>query len=61
MPRFKRLSGSEVIKILEKFDFQVHSQRGSHVKMRRITETGKETMTPKMGYKPRPSRTAFFG
>ncbi len=45
MPRFKRLSGSEVIKIMEKFDFQVHSQRGSHVKIRRITETGKETLT----------------
>ena len=45
MPRFKRLSGSEVIKILEKFGFQVHSQRGSHIKMRRVTETGKETLT----------------
>ena len=45
MPRFKRLSGSEVVKILEKFDFQVHSQRGSHIKMRRVTETGKETLT----------------
>ncbi len=45
MPRFKRLSGSEVIKILEKFGFQVHSQRGSHIKMRRVTETSKETLT----------------
>ncbi len=45
MPIFKRLSGSEVIKILEKFGFQVHSQRGSHIKMRRVTETGKETLT----------------
>ena len=45
MPRFKRLSGSEVIKILEKFGFQIHSQRGSHIKMRRVTKTGKETLT----------------
>ncbi len=45
MPRFKRLSGSDVIKILEKFGFQVHSQRGSHIKMRRVTQTGKETLT----------------
>ncbi|MBC6419495.1 MAG: type II toxin-antitoxin system HicA family toxin [Prochloron sp. SP5CPC1] len=45
MPRLKRLSGLEVIKILEKFGFQVHSQRGSHIKMRRITEMGKETLT----------------
>jgi len=45
MPRLKRLSGSEVIKILQKFGFQIHSQRGDHVKMRRLTETGKETLT----------------
>lgn len=45
MPRLKRLSASEVIKILAKFDFQIQSQRGSHIKMRRITNTGKETLT----------------
>lgn len=45
MPRLKRLSGSEVIKILQKFGFQVHSQRGDHVKMRRLSEIGKETLT----------------
>lgn len=45
MPRFKRLSSSEVIRILGDFGFQVHSQRGSHIKMRRVTEVGKETLT----------------
>lgn len=45
MPRLKRLSGSEVVKILEQFEFRIHSQRGSHIKMRRITNTGKETLT----------------
>jgi len=45
MPRFKELSGSEVIKILETFGFEVHSQRGSHIKMRRLTEMGKQTLT----------------
>lgn len=45
MPRFKRLSSSEVINILEKFGFQIHSQRGSHIKMRRVAEAGKETLT----------------
>ena len=45
MPRFKRLSSSEVVKILEKFGFQIHSQRGSHIKMRRVAKTGKETLT----------------
>lgn len=45
MPRLKRLSGPQVIKIFEQFGFQVHSQRGDHVKMCRITEAGKETLT----------------
>jgi len=45
MPKLKRLSGLEVIKILEQFGFYVHSQRGNHVKMRRVTEAGKETLT----------------
>ena len=45
MSRLKRLSGVEVIKILEGFGFKVHSQRGSHIELRRVTETGKETLT----------------
>lgn len=40
MPRLKRLSGDDVITILGRFDFQVHAQRGSHVKLRRVTGTG---------------------
>lgn len=45
MPRLKRLSSSEVIKILQTFGFSVHSQRGSHIKLRRVTTAGKETLT----------------
>jgi len=45
MPRLKRLSGPEVIQILVKFGFQVHSQKGSHVKLRRLGALGKETLT----------------
>ncbi len=40
MPKLKRLSGDEVIAILKKFGFTVHSQRGSHVKLRRVTAFG---------------------
>jgi predicted RNA binding protein YcfA (HicA-like mRNA interferase family) len=36
MPKLKRLSGEEVIKIFKKFNFEVHSQKGSHIKLRRI-------------------------
>lgn len=45
MPRLKRLSGADVVGILGQFGFQVHSQRGSHIKLRRVGEVGKETLT----------------
>jgi len=39
-PKLKRLSGKEVVSILSKFGFSVHSQRGSHVKLRRVSPAG---------------------
>jgi len=46
MPKLRRLSGAEVVRILERFDFVVHSQRGSHMKLRRISPAGeKQTLT----------------
>lgn len=45
-PKLKRLSGAEVVAILRSFGFEVHSQRGSHVKLRRIVSDGeKQTLT----------------
>jgi len=45
-PKLKNLSGTEVVAILEKFGFEKHSQRGSHIKMRRQREGKiKETLT----------------
>src|SRR3990172_7951788 len=37
MPKLRRLSGAEIIAILGRFGFTVHSQRGSHVKLRRVS------------------------
>jgi predicted RNA binding protein YcfA (HicA-like mRNA interferase family) len=45
MPKLKRLAGEDVTNILEQFGFQVYSQRGSHIKLRRVSETGQETLT----------------
>lgn len=46
MPRFKVLSGGEVVRILALFGFKVASQRGSHIKLRRIeTGGGQQTLT----------------
>ncbi|MEW5897543.1 MAG: type II toxin-antitoxin system HicA family toxin, partial [Nanoarchaeota archaeon] len=39
-PKLKRLSGKEVLAVLSKFGFSIHSQRGSHVKLRRISPSG---------------------
>lgn len=40
MPKLRRLSGEDVIKILGKFGFKVEKQRGSHVKLFRIGQGG---------------------
>jgi predicted RNA binding protein YcfA (HicA-like mRNA interferase family) len=46
MPKLRRLSGAEVISILARFGFMTHSQRGSHVKLRRDLPDGStQTLT----------------
>ena len=40
MPRLRRLSSSDVLRILHRFDFAVSGQRGSHVKLVRISPGG---------------------
>ena len=45
-PRLRRLSGRDVVTILGRFGFAVHSQRGSHVKLRRAGTGGeRQTLT----------------
>ncbi|MEM1557476.1 MAG: type II toxin-antitoxin system HicA family toxin [Thermoproteota archaeon] len=46
MPRLKVLSGKDVVKILSRFGFVTVSQKGSHIKLRRILSDGtKQTLT----------------
>lgn len=46
MPKLKRLSGPEAVSILQNFRFCILSQRGSHIKLRRINQAGeKDTLT----------------
>ena len=46
MPSLRRLSGAEVEVILRHFGFVRYSQRGSHVKLRRLSPEGyKQTLT----------------
>ena len=45
MPRLRRLSGREVVDILRRFGFEPQKQRGSHLKLRRLTPSGKQVLT----------------
>jgi predicted RNA binding protein YcfA (HicA-like mRNA interferase family) len=42
MPKLKRLSGKEAVKIFSRFKFHPASQRGSHIKLKRFTDTGEK-------------------
>ncbi len=42
--KLKTLSGKDVIKILKGFDFVVHDQTGSHIKLRRIMFNMNQTL-----------------
>lgn len=46
MSRLRRLSGDQVVRILTGFGFRIQSQRGSHVKLRKIVSGGaRQTLT----------------
>lgn len=38
MPKLRRLSGEEVIQLLQRFGFEIYSQRGSHIRLQRIID-----------------------
>lgn len=46
MPKLKNLTGGDIIKIFINLGFFIIGQRGSHVKLRRITsDNNKQTLT----------------
>lgn len=46
MPKLRTLSGDDLLRILAGFGFRPFSQRGSHVKLRRVLPDGaKQTLT----------------
>lgn len=46
MPKLRRLSGPEAVRIFARFGFASIGQRGSHIKLRRIAADGsKQTLT----------------
>ena len=45
MPKLKVLSGKSIVKIFNIFRFEIVSQRGSHIKLRRIVNGLEQTLT----------------
>ena len=45
MPKLKNLSAKKVISIFEQFGFSVAGQKGSHIKLVRITLGGRQILT----------------
>ncbi len=45
MPKLRRMSGDEVAAILGKLGFVKVSQRGSHLKLKRLVADGSQTLT----------------
>jgi predicted RNA binding protein YcfA (HicA-like mRNA interferase family) len=46
MPKLRRLSGPDVVSILQRFGFVTLKQAGSHIKLRRISSVGEgQTLT----------------
>lgn len=45
MPKLRTLSGDDLLRIFATFGFRQHSQRGSHVKLRREMAGRRQTLT----------------
>ena len=45
MPKLRRLSGAQVVAILEGLGFSVAGQKGSHIKMARIVDGKRQILT----------------
>ncbi len=45
MPKLKNLSGADIVKIFKLLGFIITAQRGSHIKMKRIENGIRQTLT----------------
>jgi predicted RNA binding protein YcfA (HicA-like mRNA interferase family) len=44
-PKLPQVSGQEVVRFLEKLGYQILRQKGSHIRLRRITNLGEHNIT----------------
>ena len=45
MPKLPVVSGSKLVKLLMKLGYQVIRQRGSHIRLRKVVESGEHNLT----------------
>jgi predicted RNA binding protein YcfA (HicA-like mRNA interferase family) len=45
MPKLPQVSGSQLVKILQSLGYGVVRQRGSHIRLRKITASGEHAIT----------------
>ena len=45
MPRLPRVSGSDVIRLLQSLGYEVVRQRGSHIRLMKVTPVGEHAIT----------------
>jgi predicted RNA binding protein YcfA (HicA-like mRNA interferase family) len=44
-PKLPQVSGLSVVKLLKKLDYEVIHQRGSHIQLRKVTDSGEHRIT----------------
>ncbi len=44
-PRLPPASGREVVRLLERLGYEIVRQRGSHIRLRKVTELGEHNIT----------------
>jgi len=45
VPKLPQVSGSKLVRLLQSLDYEVIRQRGSHIRLRRVTPLGEHTIT----------------
>jgi len=45
MPKLPQVSGNDIVKLLQHLGYQVVRQRGSHIRLRKVTPLGEHNIT----------------
>jgi len=45
MPKLPQVSGNDIVKLLQHLGYQVVRQRGSHIRLRKVTPVGEHNIT----------------